>query len=393
MRPLSWILAVAFGVLATAQTPAQPGGNSNGSQNGSSNAGSNSSNLQGGFGSNGAAIRGFRSSSMDGSTHRGTQGDAISGRVILSDGGLPGPDITIQRLCGTSVTGEAHPDGEGRFTLPLASKGVLLSDAEPPVDGNGCEVHASLAGYATAKAPLGSGHSIPGGDVLLTLRALSSTRPMTVSASTLLAPKEARKAYQKGLAAMQHNSPDQAQKSFSEAVHIDPRYAAAWVELGKVYEQRGHRGEARDAYERAIAADSGYLAPCVRLYLMDVHEQRWQEAADMSSKVLRLNPYEFGEAFYLNAVANLELNRLDAAEHSARESAKLEGSKAEPRANFLLGLILWRRGDLDGAADKLQAFLGEPYITGLPEQASARKMLGEIEQQLERRIARQASGN
>jgi tetratricopeptide (TPR) repeat protein len=110
--------------------------------------------------------------------------------------------------------------------------------------------------------------------------------------------------------------------------------------------------------------------------------------------VLRLNPYEFPQAYYFNAVSNLVLNQLDAAERSAREAAKLEGAQFEPRGNYVLGLILWRKGDLDGAEEKIQDFLAGFSGAGSsadPEQASARKALDEIEQQRKRRQARQAA--
>jgi hypothetical protein len=102
--------------------------------------------------------------------------------------------------------------------------------------------------------------------------------------------------------------------------------------------------------------------------------------------VLRLNPYEFSEAYYFNAVSNLNLAKLDVAEHSAREAAKLQGPQAEPRGNYVLGVILWRKGDLDRAAETMQAFLTSPPAG--PEWDSARRMLADIERLIARRRAR-----
>ena len=215
---------------------------------------------------------------------------------------------------------------------------------------------------------------------MIVLRRDGAKRRLTISATTLLAPKQARKSYDKGLEAIHHNRPDEAQKDFAGAVRIYPRFAAAWLELGKVYEQRKHLSEARNAYSKAIAADGEYLYPYERLYRMDVQESKWQEAAETSAKVLRLDPYEFPEAFYFNAVSNLNLGHLDAAEHSAREAAKLEGAQAEPRGNYVLGVILWHKGDLNGAAERMRAFVAAP--PNGPEWESGRKMLVEIEKQI-----------
>lgn len=375
------ITALALAGLVRAQYPSQPnlgGGSLNGLGPPSGN-GPGSSNSQGNSTSN-TGQRQPRTGSADSSRGAGQEG--IWGGVLLSDGAEPGPDIMIQRICGQSVTGEAHPDSEGRFTLQPPPKGAVSdSPRDAGADLPGCELRASMSGYMTATLPLGSGHSAGNGEVMMVLRHIGNKGSMTVSATTLLAPKDARNAYNKGLDAARRNSPDEAQKRFLSAVRIYARYAAAWLELGKVYEQRGHLEQAREAYNKSIAADGGYLYPYVRLYHLDMSESRWEEAAETSAKVVRLNPYEFSEAFYFNAVANLELNHLDAAEHSAQQAGKLEGERAEPRANFVLGVILWRKGDLAGAEEKLKAFLADGDMIGSAEHASARKMLTEVQEQ------------
>jgi tetratricopeptide (TPR) repeat protein len=385
----SCITVLVFGALAWGQNPAQPGmgPGGNGSPGGnSSSAGSNprTSNSSG-TGSGGSSARRLRNPSSDLPRGEGSV-EAISGRVVLSDGAEPGAAITVQRVCGSTVRGETHPDSAGRFTVPRAASNAYTPDVSRTNTGDAgaCELRASLSGYRTGTWPLGNGGSNSGGDVVLLLHRVGTAPRMTVSATSLLAPKGARRAYGKGLDAVRRHDPDVAQKEFGEAVQIYPRYAAAWLELGKVYEQREHRSEARDAYARAIAADGEFLFPYDRLYRMDVKESRWKEAADASSKVLRLDPYEFPEAFYFNAVSNLELNQLDAAERSAREAAKLEGVQAEPRGNYVLGVILWRKGDLDAAQERFQDFLAAAAADGFsagPEQASARRMLAAMKLQ------------
>ena len=380
----NWITVLVFGALASGQNPAQPGMGGNGSAGGNSSANSNSGSSNSGTGAGANSLRRLRNPTGD-LPREDSSGESISGRVVLSDGAEPGAAIAVQRVCGSTVTGETHPDSTGRFTVPRAAGNSYAADSSRTnntAEVWGCELRASSSGYRTGTWPLGNGRSYSGGEVVLVLHRVGAAAAMTVSATTLLAPKGARRAYGKGLDAVRRQDPDAAQKEFGEAVRIYPRYAAAWLELGKVYEQREHRSEARDAYARAIAADGEFLFPYERLYRMDVKESRWNEAADASSKVLRLNPYEFPEAFYFNAVSNLELNRLDAAERSAREAAKLEGEQAEPRGNYLLGMILWRKGDLEGAQEKFQDFLTAASADGVstqPEQASARKMLAAIE--------------
>ncbi len=359
---------------------------------------------------------------------------SVEGRVVLDDGD-PGAAARVQRVCGSSITGEATTDSRGRFTVSPApagelntpldasnasvskrigpprglgagqagapsaggSSGAAPSGAQPPRDttsgtsesgtpsgspplggGSGCELRVSLSGYQPRTVALDVSLDNGGGYAgIIVLHRAGPAPGMTVTATTMLAPKGARRSYERGLDAIHHSQPDRAQKELLEAVHEYPRFAAAWLELGKVYEQRNHLTQARDAYRQSAVADPGFLYADDRLCLMDIRESRWEEAADVSTKVLRLDPYEFSNEYYFNAVSNLELNRLDAAERSARESAKLEGEQAEPRAAYLLGVILWRKGDLAGAAEQLKNFLDSSYSGA--EKTHARAALAEIE--------------
>jgi tetratricopeptide (TPR) repeat protein len=391
----NWAAVLACGMaLSTQQASAQP--MSGQQSSGQTPPGQTIDPRQSG-GSNAGMPRGTSGGDASGGTPGGgTRGDRsgatgpISGRVVLSDGADP-QGVAVERFCGQIVNAKAYTDSNGRFTIQRMAASSATTDVSVSATKDSapwsCELRASFAGYTADALPLGNRRVTDAGDAgVIMLRRVGAKVALTVSATTLLAPKEARRSYDKGLEAIRGHQPDKAQKDFANAVKLYPRFAASWYELGKVYEQRSHLGEARNAYGKAIAADAEYLYPYERLYRLDVRESKWQEAADTSAKVLRLNPYEFSAAYYFNAVSNLNLAKLDAAEHSARESAKLQGAQAEPRGNYVLGVILWRKGDLDGAAETMQAFLANPPAG--PEWASARRMLDDIERQIARRQAR-----
>ena len=61
----------------------------------------------------------------------------------------------------------------------------------------------------------------------------------TVSATSLNAPKAARKAFEKGQELLKKNKPADAREEFEKAVQIDQVYAAAWCELGKLQVEFG----------------------------------------------------------------------------------------------------------------------------------------------------------
>ena len=381
------VSALAFGALALAQNAASPGMNPNGQQNGNSSGNANSNSTSGGLG---RMTRAASGALPGGGMRDSSPMSAVSGRVVLSGGDESEAGILVQRVCGATVMGETRTDSAGHFYLARASAhdpNLDASNSNGPVMW-GCELRASFAGYQPGSLPLGDGRASDG-EVLIILPPAGAASAMTISATTLLAPKNAQKAFGKGLDALHRNQPDLAHKEFGEAARIYPRFAAAWFELGKVYEQRGHHSDARNAYAKSIAADGEFLFPYMQLCRMDVREGRWKEAVDASSKVLRLDPYEFPEAYYINAFSNLALNDLDAAERSARESTKLEGAQAEPRGNFVLGVVLWRKGDLQGAEEKLQTFLAAS--SGGTEPIQARRILADIQRERSVQQASQAA--
>jgi tetratricopeptide (TPR) repeat protein len=311
----------------------------------------------------------------------------LSGRVLVSDGTAPSEGVAVQRVCGVNVTAETHTDSQGRFNLQLTGNRGLVNDVSSGAvsrgdrsdsGGGGCELRAVLPGYWSDAVALSNRHTLEDPNVgTIILHSLAKRGDFAMSATTGLAPKEARKFYEKGLQALRHNNADGAQKEFSLAVDSYARFAAAWFELGRIYEQRSHPVEARYAYSQAIAADASYASPYERLYLLDGKEALWQPAADASEKILRLDPLGFPQAYYFNAVANYELHKLDAAEKSAREAARLQGAQAEPRANYILGLILAAQGNAAASVKSLRAFL--MTAPEGPAQEHARRILAGME--------------
>ena len=77
---------------------------------------------------------------------------------------------------------------------------------------------------------------------------------------------------------------------------------------------------------------------------------------EITNKVIRLDPFDFPRAYYFNAIANSNLNDLDAAEKSAREAVKMD-LKGNPRAGYVLGTIVARKQNFAEATELLQAYL------------------------------------
>ncbi|MGA3187154.1 MAG: tetratricopeptide repeat protein [Bryobacteraceae bacterium] len=316
-------------------------------------------------------------------------GTLFFGKVVMPDGTSPPSQVVIERVCSGAARPQAFTDSSGNFSFQVGQTPDMVPDAtinrmsagspqSSSVSGYACDLRASLTGYRSDVVSLGSRRNMGDSNLgTIFLHRLPNTEGLTVSATSALAPKDARKAFEKGLEAVKRSKFDQAQAGFEKATALYPRYAAAWFELGRVLEQREHPAEARGAYAKAIAADSKFVSPYVRLYLLSLKEQNWEEVAATTERIMRLNPYDFPNAALHNAVANCQLERLDAAEKSARQAAAMHGS---PKANYVLAVILAKKQDFKGAVECLRAYLNSDAIS---DRERVARMLADIEKQLQ----------
>jgi tetratricopeptide (TPR) repeat protein len=199
-----------------------------------------------------------------------------------------------------------------------------------------------------------------------------------VSVTSLKAPPEAKKAYDKGLDSLHKGKTAEAQKSFEKAVAIYPRYANVWLDLGKIRMQSKATEPAREAFQKAVDADDKLVEAHVELAAIAAQQNQWPEAAKELDMALQLDPVDFPRAWFMDAVANFNLKNFDSAEKSAREALKLDPKRYNPDADRLLGLILASKQDFSGAIAELNA-----YITLVPPDspnvAQVKAQLAEIQ--------------
>jgi tetratricopeptide (TPR) repeat protein len=333
----------------------------------------------------------------------------INGQVLMEEGGPPPERVSIERVCSGGTYREGYTDSKGYFSFQLGSQNSMFADASmdnaPTMFGNSsmngqnnggslngtslngfntCELRASLPGFHSDSVPLLSRRSMDNGDIgVIILKRMGKVDGYTTSATIALAPKDSRKAYEKGLGLIKKNKPDEAQAEFQRAVELFPRHAGAWFELGKVDEQRNQFDEARDAYHKANAADANYVNPYERLYLLAMRDGKWTDVADLSDKVMRLNPYDFPSSYYYNALANANLQHWDVAEKSALEASKIRGTQAMPKSLFILGVAQANRGDLSGSVQTLNSYLKTGPVAA--DRDRAQKLLGQVQQDLDAR--------
>jgi tetratricopeptide (TPR) repeat protein len=391
-RVLAIVTGAALTVAPIAAQISRPGGTSSGGSLGGTTP------TNGTIGSSTGGISNASTNTNSPFPDANTHPIFLSGKVVLSDGTLPSGQVLIESLCNNRRRAEGYTDPKGRFSFQFGQNREVFDDASESsmgsrplgsranspgggrqLDLQNCEIRASLPGFRSDSISLFNHQYLDNPELgTIILHRLENVEGLTISATTALAPKDARKDYEKGLEALKKNKAEEAQKDFEKSVELYPKYAVAWFELGKIHEQANRPGEARTAYAHAIEADAKYINPYERLYMLAFKDSKWQEVADGSDHVIRLNPYDFPSAYFYNAMANIRLNKLDLAEKSAREAVKLDTKGENPKANYVLGVILANKRDFAAAAECLRAYL--KAVPNDPDNERIRQQLDEIEQ-------------
>ena len=332
----------------------------------------------------------------------------LTGRVMLDDGTPPQSPVTIERVCNGAPRVQGYTDQKGRFSFQIGQKAGVLPDASEDSSGRpgtphpndmpvpmspqphqstaagmqnalaNCDLRAALAGFRSDSVSLGALRLLDDPNVgTILLHRLANVEGTAISLTSVQAPKEARRAYDKALQDLRRNKPAQADKELRKAVDIYPKYAAAWYELGRIQEQGADLAQARQSFANAIAADARFISPYVSMADLEAKAENWAELAQITSTLLRLDAVDYPVAYFYNAAANLNLGQIDAAEKSARAGEKLDTAHQYPRLERVLAMILERKKDYAGAAAHLRGYL--MLAPHAEDAAQIKKDLAELE--------------
>ena len=333
----------------------------------------------------------------------------ISGKVQVTDGAPMPTGVVIERVCGAAIRAVAYTDNKGHFQFEWGRSIGMMPDASVSDargfggsdsgmgstspssslnSGSGmssgesemmtCDLRASAPGYRSDSVSLAGRRSMDNPDVgLILLHRMANVEGTSVSATSLAAPKDSKKAFEKGMDSLRKQKFDEAAKSFEKAVEGYPKFADAWYQLGRIRSNADQGDTAREAFRNALAADSKLVGPGIELGLMSFREKKWEEAASYLDRAVKLDPVDFPNAWFATAVAHFNLKEFDAAEKSARQAVKTDSKHMNPRAGYLLGLVLAEKGVLDEATNQLKEYLLTPLNP--KELDTVRKQLAQVE--------------
>jgi Tfp pilus assembly protein PilF len=333
----------------------------------------------------------------------------LTGRVAIDDGSaLPGP-VTIERVCNGATHTEGYTDMKGTFGIQFGNEAGVFQDATDspsrssmsgmgPGMGNGssgglgssgggsgmggsqermlmnCELRAKLPGFRSQSIMLAGRRPMDDPDLgTILMHRDAPGEGSTISATTLNAPKAARKAFDKGMELLKKNKPADAREEFEKAVQIDQVYAAAWCELGKLQVEFGDADMARGSFRVAMKSDPKFVNPYLELSMLALNDKKWQETADLTDQVLKLDPFDYPQAYLFNAAAKYNMQEVDAAEKSIKEADRLDTRHQYPEVAHLYGAVLQYKKDYAGAVLQYRAYL--KMAPNAEDAATVRKQL------------------
>src|SRR5580698_1914342 len=340
----------------------------------------------------------------------------LRGRLTTNDGGTLPIDALVARVCNNRARQQVYASPKGDFSMQLGSQADSFPEASadeagpssmgsrnsvmgiPRHDLENCDLRVSASGFRSRDVTL-MGLDTSGGSVDLGVIVVERGKKLegaTLNAAPYQAPKDARKAYEKGLQAEGNGKLADAHKYFETAVEVYPKFVNAWFQLGMVLQKENQKDEARKAYTQATTLNSRFLPPYLFLAVMAYEAENWTEVLKLTGHLLDLDPLDqaevtgytvdldplnYAEAYYFNSMANYQLNKIENAEKSALQAERLDLRTHFPQLHLLLAEIFARKNNYARAIEELQIYLAlAPQAKDAPQQrerlASLEKLNG-----------------
>lgn len=161
-----------------------------------------------------------------------------------------------------------------------------------------------------------------------------------------LEPTYAEAYQQMGLAYASLNQFPEAVKAFQEVIRLRPQSSLAQGNLGAAYMKMGRFQEARNAFREAVRLRPDDAEAHYNLGLALGKLTRDQEALAEFSQAVKLQP-DLARAQRNLGLANLNLNHLDEAKKALQEAAALDPK--DPQVHYALCVYYARTGDVQAA--------------------------------------------
>lgn len=311
------------------------------------------------------------------SGNRGSVAHAIRGKVFMPSGNPAEHRIRVVLELNTGgIVGEVFTDTVGNFEFRSLASGVYKITV--PTDNQTyetaqetMEIYGSFSRTFPAQLYLhekGSDQTFRPKDRILSVADLQEI------------PKDARKAYEKGVKRAAEDKPDEAVQLFEQALKIYPEYLHALNKLGEQMARQGKFAESQTAYERAVAVNPKFALAQINLGILLVSQKRFDDAIQSLESGNRLDDsypmshLNLGLAFLLKPEPNYER-----AEKELLRTVDL-GKADFAQARLYLFNLYKRRSAWDKAVGQLEAYLKEAPLAQNAEEV--RQMLSKLKKMI-----------
>jgi tetratricopeptide (TPR) repeat protein len=300
-------------------------------------------------------------------TSQTSQRVTLLGKVTSEDGSAIADTTTVILQCGGAERARAVADRSGDFALSVN----LVQDnpglrSEPMPSGsistqnwNECELLGDAPGYNSQALRI-FGEPTMGmvkvGTVIMHPLGKRADG-FAVSAVSLAAPDKAKKAFEKGQEQEKKGKWVAACDNFKKAVEVYPRYALAWLELGRSQLKQNDFANAQQSFHQATQQDPHFVEAYIQIASVAAENKQWKELADATDHLVELAPDSGPNFFFLNSAANFNLGNVGQAESSVTRGLRLDPTHKLPQLEYLYGMILARRGDYNSAIAHMQTYL------------------------------------
>ena len=295
----------------------------------------------------------------------------LRGKVVVQGASAPGESTIVILECDGKERSRVSSERDGQFAfLMFVPQGE--ADGDHPIAAqilSGCEIYAQSEGYTSDRVYRFSDKQVSVVQAeTIVLHPLVADQAFAVSVNFLAAPLSAKTAFKKGR--------DQEAKGrwaascayFKKAIKAYPRFALAWLELGRSQARLNNFTDARVSFREAAVSDPHLLDAHVEMARLALSEKRWEELAEATSHIVQVSPDAPPKWWFLNGVANYNLGAVSHAEASVVRGLRSDKKHEAPQLEYLYGMILGKNGNYVAAAQHIRTYLTiSPHASDAPQ--------------------------
>jgi tetratricopeptide (TPR) repeat protein len=270
--------------------------------------------------------------------------------------GVCDPTARVRLMGISGLAAEARPDEQCEVNfanLPSGTYQVEVSGQSFPAI---VETIATTTGNSNFEFKVKRADEAVGG---------ASIGPL-VSAATLSIPEKALKEFRKSNELISRQEYPKAIQTLNRAIAIYPNYAAAYNNLGAVYQRLGDRAKEREYFQKAVSLDDHFAAAYLNLGRMEVTDQNFSAGEDVLTKAASYNPSD-ATALMLLSYCQFQDRHFDDAIASSRKAHALPSEHAS--VHMIAAKSFEQKHNAPGAIAELELFLKEEPAGERAEQA------------------------